>query len=155
MQILTIPNTILTSKAEEVTDLNYAAELFTDMKQVAIDNNLIGLAANQVGILQRVFIMDVTKGMSEIPDFEIFINPKTKVNQAMGKEFDLEGCGSIPNTKCLVERWKGISVTYTNLQGENCIRAFTGLLARTVQHEVQHLDGILMTSKARQIIRGK
>jgi len=162
MKILTIPNKILTTKAEDVTDFSHVlVELYSDMMLIATKNNLIGLAANQIGILQRIFIMDVSSPNQvnyegeHFLTYEIFINPKTKVNQTIGKAFEYEGCGSVPNIHCLVERWKGLTLTYTNLQGENCTEIFTGLLARVIQHEIAHLNGILMTSQAREIIRGK
>jgi len=81
MNILTIPNKILTSQAEKVTDFSGMAQVIADMIQLAGENNLIGLAGNQVGLLQRIFIMNISD--NEIPYFKAFINPKTKTDQTL------------------------------------------------------------------------
>ena len=151
MDILKIPNKILTTPDEELTDFSEVRYIFESMAGLAIDHNLIGLSGNQVGLLRRVFVMNAS--ITETPDWQIFINPKTKVNKELGKCLDWEGSGSIPNVSALVERWKGITLTYTNLQGEKCTGVFAGLLARVIQHEIDHLNGVLITSKARQLKR--
>jgi peptide deformylase len=69
MKILTVPNKILTTKAEEVKDFSCMAELTQAMIQTALeDGGLIGLAANQVGILQRIFVMDIAQDNAETPE---------------------------------------------------------------------------------------
>jgi peptide deformylase len=151
MKILTVPNKILTTKAEDVKDFSGMAELTQAMIQTALeDGGLIGLAANQVGILQRVFVMDIGQDNTETPEFRVFINPKTKVNQAKGKIWGWEGCGSIPGIECLVERWKEITITAQDVNGEEFTMNLSGRLARVALHEIDHLSGILITSKARQ-----
>ena len=152
MKILTVPNPVLISKSEEVTDFNYANELFIDMKQVAIDNNLIGMAASQIGILKCMFIVNF-ETIDNTPKWKAFINPKIKFNQAKGKEFAWESCGSIPNVSALVERHKEIDITAQNLQGEIFSLNLQGIWARVCQHEYSHNQGILITKIARQIKR--
>ena len=149
MDILKIPNKILITPAEDVTDFSSMAQIIADMIQLSNEADLIGLSGNQVGILQRVFIMNISD--NEIPYFKAFINPKTKVNRDMGKSFAWEGCGSIPNVNALVERWKALTITAQDISGEIFTMELTGLLARCAMHEVDHLNGVLITSKARQI----
>ena len=152
MDILKIPNKILTSHAEDVKDFSGMESLSLDMISTAIQADLIGLSGNQVGLLKRVFVINMAQG-EETPNYRTFINPKTKVNQAMGKSFAWEGCGSIPNINALVERWQGLTITAQDITGEIFTMKLTGLLARCAMHEIDHLNGVLMTSKARQLKR--
>ena len=116
------------------------------MKILATELNLVGLSANQVGIPSPFFIAKVeAQG-----DFITFINPKIKPIKENGRKFGWEGCASIPGKLCLVERWVWVRIEYTDIHGENVFMLLTGLSARTVQHENDHLNGVLITSKARE-----
>ena len=76
MDILKIPNKILTSHAEDVKDFSGMESLSLDMISTAIQADLIGLSGNQVNILKRVFVMNMVQG-EETPNYRTFINPKT------------------------------------------------------------------------------
>ena len=145
MELLKIPNPVLKTKCENIPHVSM--ELLgqiDEMIQIAKDNNLVGMAANQVGLLQNVFVMNVGE------NWQAFINPVIKRHNENGKSWDWEGCGSIPNLLCLVERHNIIDVNYMSIDGESKSIQLSGFLARIAQHETDHLLGILITDKARQ-----
>ena len=145
MQLLKIPNPVLKTKCENI--LHVSMELLgqiDEMIQIAKDNNLVGMAANQVGLLQNIFLMNMGE------NWQAFINPVIKRHNEKGKSWDWEGCGSIPNLLCLVERHNVIDVNYMSNDGESKSIQLSGFLARIAQHESDHLLGILITDKARQ-----
>ena len=145
MQLLKIPNPVLKTKCENI--LHVSMELLgqiDEMIQIAKDNNLVGMAANQVGLLQNIFLMNMGE------NWQAFINPVIKRHNEKGKSWDWEGCGSIPNLLCLVERHNVIDVNYMSNDGESKSIQLSGFLARIAQHESDHLLGILIADKARQ-----
>lgn len=151
MDIVTFPHQALTTKAEEITEFAEVESLASEMIETAIAHDLVGLAANQVGVLKRIFVMNTSK--DENPDWIVCVNPRVKVNKERGEEFMFEGCGSLPNINCLVKRFKSVELVAQNTKGESFSMTLNGFQARIAQHENNHLDGILMTSKARQIKR--
>lgn len=149
MNIITIPNPILKTKLDPITDFSNMAQVGAEMEETAIRNNLVSLAANQIGFNGRIFVMNIAP-MSEISSFISFINPVVKPVKDSGKSFDWEECGSIPNLACLVERWNRIVIGANSTDGSNFELTLNGYIARIAQHELNHLDGILMSDKARQ-----
>jgi peptide deformylase len=119
-------------------DLLHTAK--TSEEQVGLES--AGISAPQVGVLKRVsyiFNYDIGK-------FELLINP-TVQNIGEKTDIDLEGCLSIPNKEGKVERFRKIKVKYINKKGDTVKRRFTDLNARVVQHEVDHLNGVLFIDK--------
>ncbi len=113
----------------------------TSEEQVGIESG--GISAPQVGVSKRVvYILNYDTG-----EFELLINP---VVQSIGskRDIDIEGCLSIPNIEKNVERYKKIKIKYIDNEGKKVNRRFTGLNARVIQHEVDHLDGVLFIDKA-------
>ena len=104
--------------------------------------NGIGLAAPQVGILQRIVVIDLQdgKGLLEL------INPV--ITKKEGSRIACEGCLSVPNFEGEVERAEYVECEYTDPHGKKQFIAADGLLAVCLQHETDHLDGILFTDKA-------
>ena len=102
----------------------------------------IGLAAPQVGVLRRVFIVDVgdEHGLIE------FINPE--ILEADGSQIDNEGCLSVPGKTCEVERPSHIKVKATDRDGNEFELEADGLLARCICHENDHLNGVLFIDKS-------
>ena len=102
----------------------------------------IGIAAPQVGVLRRVFIVDVgdEHGLIE------FINPE--ILEASGSQTDNEGCLSVPGKTCAVERPQHIKVKALNRNGEEFELEADDLLARCICHENDHLNGILFIDKS-------
>lgn len=106
-----------------------------------------GLAANQVGIPLRIFVMD-TEFSFDKKQRPINKNPITLINPEIieqgGSQNGEEGCLSIPNQRLRIERSKSITVRYMDIDGLVQIKTFTDLAARCVQHEIDHLEGKLM-----------
>lgn len=128
---------------EAVTDelKNIVKEMF----EIMYKTDGIGLAGNQVGLMQRVLVAnlyaDKDKNQGEI----VFINPKILSRQ--GKVVEEEACLSLPGIVAQIQRAKKIKVTYKDLElKEHAIDA-EDLFARVLQHEIDHLDGILILDK--------
>ncbi len=104
----------------------------------------VGLAANQVGLDKRIFLAKIApkSKTSAGSEFAAFINPEiTNFSKEMQEEF--EGCLSIPDIFGYVKRAQEVTVRYTNTKGQIKSRTFTGLPARIMQHEMDHLNGRL------------
>lgn len=132
---------ILLKKSREVTEINERIlELIDDMVDTMNEAQGIGLAAPQVGVLRRIFVASVEEGVV----YKV-INPEFL--EMDGSEIDAEGCLSIPNFRGTVERATKVKMKYTTVEGKEEIIEAEGLLARCFQHEYDHLEGILITSK--------
>jgi peptide deformylase len=118
-------------------------ELFEKLCQLMYDNNGIGLAANQVGLLERFFVMDTSENRNN-PVF--FINPIIKSKSSEIQKIQ-EGCLSIPGFFSDISRPKTIQVEYTNQDGKRLTHEFSGLDSTCIQHEIDHLDGILFPDR--------
>ena len=103
----------------------------------------MGLAAPQVGMSQRIIVVDVGEGPV------VLINPE--IEEAAGSEIDSEGCLSIPGRWGYVERAQEVVVTGLNDSGRSVRLRADGLFARALQHEIDHLDGVLFIDKALEI----
>jgi peptide deformylase len=132
-------NEILSDEFQKFLDnLLYTAK--TSEEQVGVESG--GISAPQVGVTKRVsYIFNYDTG-----EFEVLINPEVK-NIGNKTDIDIEGCLSIPNVEENVKRYKKIKVKYIDREGNKINRRFTGLNARVVQHEVDHLDGVLFIDK--------
>lgn len=144
MNILKVPNPILKTKCQDVSDLSGIGDIVKEMIETAKGAELVGMASNQVGLLHNIFVMNMGE------NWQAFINPTIKRDKTKGTKWDWEGCGSIPNLLCLVERHNSITVNYTSIEGENKSMELTGYLARIAQHESHHLQGILISDIARE-----
>ena len=147
MNILKIPNPILSQKAVEVSDFDGAKSLVEGMLATAEREGLLGLAANQVGSLLRIIVIDLTHGLGEHRDFIPMINPVVKPIKELGRSWAFESCASIFNTAFMIERWNKVSVEFQNIKGENCSLTLSPSNSRTIQHEVDHLNGITLDKK--------
>lgn len=105
-------------------------------------NRGIGIAAPQVGVLRRVFIVDVGDENGKIE----FINPE--IIEQSGSQIDGEGCLSVPGKTCEVDRPEHIKVKALDRNGNEFVLEADNLLARCICHEYDHLDGILFIDKA-------
>lgn len=115
--------------------------LVRDMFDTMYDADGVGLAAPQVGILRRIVVIDCD---GEHP--YTFINPE--ILETAGLQTDYEGCLSIPGESAIVTRPNYVKVKALNEKGEEFVLEGTGLLARAILHETEHLDGILYVDKA-------
>lgn len=137
MNILKYPHQCLTQSCAEIPELtpeihNLAVKMLAKM----YTSEGIGLAAPQVGSMLRLFVIDIS--MDGDQPF-VFINP---ILEPYGKIINSgEGCLSIPGFTTTVQRFENVKVTYTNLSNEQKTIDATGLLARCIQHENDHLNG--------------
>ena len=111
----------------------------------------VGIAAPQVGESLRVIVV-ASKPTPAYPDAPT-MKPTVMVNPSICRRsgrmvMGWEGCGSLPGIRAMVLRYSWVEVTYTNMSGNLCYIGYDGLLARILQHELDHLDGILFTDCA-------
>ena len=139
--ILTEPNEILRQVSKPVLNVgDEEKKLMDDMLETMYAANGIGLAAIQIGIPKRIIVMDISKDGNKNPLF--FVNPIIK-NKDKEKTTYEEGCLSVPNYFAEVDRPKYCEVEYLDYGGESKILKADGLLATCIQHEMDHLEGIL------------
>lgn len=140
---------VLRKKAIEI-DQNFPdlKELIHNMFDTMYDSNGIGLAAPQIGQSIRLFIVDG----SEIEDIEpagfkeVFINPT--IIEETGTEWEFEeGCLSIPNVRSNVKRKGDLTIHYFDKDWNEHTKTFGGMAARIIQHEYDHIEGILFTDR--------
>lgn len=160
---------ILRQKAKPVKDLdNETIRLVYDLFETMYKSNGIGLAATQVGAMKRVIVVDVTPteeeandGESDVEDNQpkklVLMNPE--ILDSAGSWTMEEGCLSIPDVRAEVDRAENIRVRFRNANFEEQEMDLSGLLARVILHEIDHLDGILfvdhLSSAKRALLRSK
>lgn len=136
LKILTEEDPILRRRSKEIAKItNRLRSLIKDMLETMYDAKGVGLAAPQVGVLERLIVIDVGNGPIAL------INPKIVSRE--GKVKDVEGCLSIPGRNEYITRAEKVSVTGISPAGKKVSIEGTDLLARAFQHEIDHLDGIL------------
>ena len=140
-QIRKLPDDILHKKCRPVETIDERTrELIEDMTETMYQlPNCGGLAANQVGVLKRVVVIDVGEGLYQL------VNPK--IIEAEGERVVVEGCMSSPDVWGKVKRPERVVVEYTTPKGEVLQKEADGLLAKCFCHELDHLDGIFFTDK--------
>ncbi|MBP1744255.1 MAG: peptide deformylase [Firmicutes bacterium] len=122
-------------------------ELIRDMKDTLMAAPGIGLAAPQIGVLKKVIYINFKDGETEF----ILMNPK--ITGKSGSERDAEGCLSYPNYEGIVDRPKKVTVTGLDEKGRSVVVEGEGLLARALCHEIDHLEGVLYTKRARKVYK--
>ena len=137
LKILMIGDPRLRQKAHEIRKVVKRHRLLAkEMLETMVDaSNGVGLAAPQLGILERLVVIDIGKGPL------VLINPRITARD--GKRKDVESCLSIPDRSEYVTRAEKVSVAFLNLEGQKMVIHGSGSLARVLQHEIDHLDGIL------------
>lgn len=148
-EIIVAGNPILKKIAEPVTSFDKKLKfLVNDMKKSLYAANGVGLAAPQIAVSKRIFVAD--DGES---GFEAYINPQW-VPDGEEKSIDVEGCLSVPELYGEVERFSNVIIHYQDIHGKKKMRKASGLLARCIQHETDHLNGILFIEKAISLHKG-
>ena len=145
LQIRHMGNPVLRKKAKPVSELTGEIDkLIEDMTETMYINQGLGLAATQVGVLKRIIVHDnIEAGYGMDP--QALINPEIVAAEGIVK--DEEGCLSIPEIKDIVERSEMITLTGIDRSGKDVKIEIEGLLARIIQHEIDHLDGILFVDR--------
>jgi len=140
--IITEPNKILRQKSLLVKKVSKnEQQLMDDMLETMYAANGIGLAAIQIGIPKRIIVMDISKN-KEKNNPMYFVNPVIKNKNSETSTYE-EGCLSVPNFFAEVDRPKKCDVEYLDYDGKKKILTAEGLLATCIQHEMDHLEGIL------------
>ncbi len=152
LKILIAPDNQLKKISKLVEEIDSNVELLVKkMLHLMYESNGIGLAAPQVGILKRIIVMDCSSEEEENRPYFI-INPK--VISSSDTFFDCdEGCLSLPNHYASVSRPDSVNIKFQNEKREFIEKVFTGLEATCIQHEIDHLNGILFVDHISRLKR--
>ncbi len=139
--IVQVGDEVLRKKSFEVTDFGEkTSQLLDDMKDTLKKAQGAGLAAPQVGVLRRIFVVDVEEGYFE------FINPE--IISQKGEQYGLEGCLSVVGKEGYVKRPQKVTVKYQDRKGDFYKLTAEGFFAKAICHENDHLNGVLYIDKA-------
>lgn len=145
-QIVKYPDPVLKKKAKTVTKFHERLhKLLDDMAETMYDAPGVGLAAPQVGILKRVIVIDIGEGLIEM------VNPE--IVEKSGEQIAQEGCLSIPDLLSDVRRAEKVKVRGQDRFGNPVEMEAECFLARAFQHEIDHLNGVLMIDVAEKTYR--
>jgi peptide deformylase len=141
-EILTVPNPVLKQKSVRVERVDDDLRtLMDDMLETMYDAPGIGLAAVQIGVPKRVIVMDLAR-KDEPPQPRYFVNPEIVWSSEETAPYE-EGCLSVPEIYDEVERPARVKLRYLNYRGEPVEEDADGLFAVCIQHEMDHLEGVL------------
>jgi peptide deformylase len=145
-EIITYPDPVLRKKSEPVEKVDKEIkQLIEDMTETMYASRGIGLAAIQIGVLKRVILVNVGEGSV------LLVNPEILEDE--GETQMEEGCLCLPGVMLEVKRSEKVKVKGLNRKGEEIIIHAEGLLARALQHEIDHLKGVLIIDKISKIKR--
>jgi peptide deformylase len=145
-ELVVYPNPVLRETSEEVVEVGEdIRNLIDDMAETMYASHGIGLAAIQVGVPKRVIVVDVGEGLVAL------INPT--IGKREGEVQMEEGCLCLPGVMVDVTRSERVTVKGLNAKGEEVSFDAEGLFSRALQHEIDHLDGILIVDKVSKIKR--
>jgi len=152
LPIRQLPDPVLRQQAQEITEINGELQrLIDDMAETMYAAPGIGLAANQVGVLQRLIVLDVAH-REGTRDLQVILNPCLKAWE--GEVVREEGCLSVMDFAAEVRRHARVTVTGVDRQGKPVEISGEGLLAVVLQHEIDHLDGVLFIDHVGRLRRG-
>lgn len=145
LEIKKYPDKVLKTKASPVVSIdNNLQKLIDNMAETMYEGKGIGLAANQVGVLKRLCIVDITPAGGNTPLIAL-INPE--IIEKAGAAESEEGCLSVPDYRAIVKRPERILVRCIDIRGKLIEIEASGLLSRVIQHEIDHLDGVLFVDR--------
>jgi peptide deformylase len=143
-QVLTTPNEILRTKAAPVKTINAGViRLLDNMRDTLYAFDGVGLAAPQIGVSKRIIVVDIGDNLIEL------INPE--IISREGEQTGTEGCLSVPGTVGIVKRYNQVTVKGLDREGKEIFYEGERLLARALQHEIDHLEGILFIDRASEV----
>ena len=152
LEVVNYGNPILRKRCKQVTDFSRLSDFIDDMFDTMYEEEGIGLAANQVGVDLNLFIIDISHtDDNEYP--RIFINGE--ITSSQGESIFSEGCLSIPEVALEVTRPEVISFKYQDINEKWHEEELDGLLARAIQHEIDHLNGVLIIDLVSEMQRLK
>ena len=153
-EILVVPNPVLKLVSQPVDKVDDELRaLMDDMLETMYDAPGIGLAAIQIGVAKRVIVMDLS-GPDEEKAPRYFVNPEILWRAEETAPYE-EGCLSIPEIYDEVERPARVKLKYLNYQGEEVIEDAEGLFAVCIQHEMDHLEGVLFIDHLSRLKRDR
>jgi peptide deformylase len=141
---------ILRKKCKPVEDFNALDSILEDMYDSMYEADGIGLAANQIGLDLHLFIIDVTH-TDEADEPMVFVN-STIVASRGSSEYE-EGCLSLPGIQLNITRPEFITLEYQDETGAHHTQEFGGLLGRAIQHEMDHLNGVMIVDRVSEVVR--
>lgn len=142
LQLVTYPHPILRHKSKPIVRVDVELhDMISQMFEIMYEFRGVGLAANQVNLPLRLFVANPTGERSEKEQELVFINPV--LNKPKGNEESEEGCLSLPGINAPVKRSKSLHVNAFDRRGQEISGEVSGFLARIIQHETDHLDGVL------------
>ena len=149
-EIVKYGDLILRKQCRDVEDIFSVSTLVEDMFDTMYEEDGIGLAANQIGEGLNLFGIDIShKDEAEKP--RVFIN--SKIIDKKGECLSVEGCLSIPGIQVELKRSEFITLQYYSLEGEQKKREFNDLMARAIQHEMDHLNGIFIVDRISDLVK--
>ncbi len=156
LKVREVGETILEKQCDEVNIKNInedIIDIIEDLKSTLEFGTGLGIAAPQIGVDKRIIVVGAKKENIKYNDAEeipiiAMINPTWK-KLSEDTDVQYEGCMSVPSIRGKVERYKNIELTYYNENGEKIIKQLNGFFARLVQHECDHLDGIVFLEKVK------
>ena len=151
LDICTYPEKILRQRAKHITNIDEEITRLADqMAAVMYNAPGIGLAANQVGIAKRLLVADIAP---RAPESDLIVLANPEIVAAEGELIIEEGCLSVPGYQAGVTRHERVTVRGLNLHGEQVEIEAEGLLAVVLQHEIDHLNGILFIDRISRLKR--
>lgn len=145
LEIKKYPDEVLKKKAETISEINGDLQkLIDDMIETMYNANGVGLAAPQVGVSKRLIVVD-TSPREENQSLIVLINPE--IINSEGEILSEEGCLSLPGFITRLKRKEKVIVRGLDRKGKEVEIEGTGLLARALQHEIDHLDGMLLIDR--------
>lgn len=143
LKLRTYPDLVLKKRAESVMAIGPAEErLFSDMIETMYEEEGVGLAAPQVGVSKRIIVASPTLTPGEE---HVFVNPE--ILEAKGRVLGLEGCLSVPGISGEIARAKLVRFRALDRQGKPVEMEVRDLFARIIQHEIDHLNGLLLIDR--------
>lgn len=150
LEIVKYPAPVLLKRAELVKDVSEVRKLIRDMFDTLYDTKSgVGLAAPQVGFGVRLFVVNLTR---EKKNELVFINPEVE-RESMAQKQEVEGCLSLPGLQVTVSRCEKIVVNAFDANGRVKKHTLEGFMARVVQHEYDHLQGVLTIHRTKRLTR--
>ena len=150
LKIVKYGDPILRKRVKDVIDFTNLSIFTQNMLKLMYEEKGIGLAANQVGVSLNILVIDIS-GMDEDENLKPLILINTKIIHTEGSISMEEGCLSVPDIRADIVRPETITIEFQDLNQEVHIRSFSGLISRVIQHELDHLDGILFPDRLAKI----
>jgi peptide deformylase len=146
MDVVLYPDPVLRRGGKTITQFDGELRALAErMLEAMYVEGGVGLAAPQVGVEQKLLVLNPSGDRADRKDELVLCNPR--ITRKKGREFGEEGCLSFPGIHAEVERWIDITLTYHDLAGAEQTMKAEGWLARIVQHELDHLEGVLFVDR--------